>query len=234
VSNKFGNCTDRREFLKGMAAISAASGLSSVIAAQQLPQNMNSVAGFAGKFNAIQMGPHTMLDEGIDHALDLIQETAAINCVMVYSHTYHSDLRKPPQMLATDHGVPVRDMRNRKLPSVWIKHHEQYFKNTSLRHPETDSSYEYADRDLLKEMVEPCRKRGMKLYARILEGGGPRVAGLIKNYSSIVTRDVTAIPQPRRAGTIPTTAPGGMTRWKTCSATISSTACNGARSAWAR
>jgi hypothetical protein len=30
-------------------------------------------------FNAIQMGPHTMLDEGIERCLDLIQETAGIN-----------------------------------------------------------------------------------------------------------------------------------------------------------
>src|SRR5205807_757068 len=86
------------------------------------------------RFNAIQMGPHTMLDEGIERALDLIQETAAINAVMVYSHTYHSDIRKPPQMLAADHGVPPREMRGRKLPAVWVKQHEQYFHDTTLRH----------------------------------------------------------------------------------------------------
>jgi hypothetical protein len=67
-------------------------------------------------FNAIQMGPHTMLDEGIERCLDLIQDTAAINALMVYSHTYHDDLKKPPAVLAADHGVPPRDMRNRKLP----------------------------------------------------------------------------------------------------------------------
>jgi hypothetical protein len=67
-------------------------------------------------FNAIQMGPHTMLDEGIERCLDLIQETAAINALMIYSHTYHGDIRKPAQFLASDHGVPPREMRNRKLP----------------------------------------------------------------------------------------------------------------------
>src|SRR5215471_15637091 len=120
-------------------------------------------------FNAIQMGPHTMLDEGIDRALDLIQETAAINAVMVYSHTYHGDIRKPPQMLATDHGVPPREMRGRKLPAVWVKPHEQYYKNTTLRHHIPDSSYEYAARDLFQEVQEPARKRGMKVYARICD-----------------------------------------------------------------
>ena len=85
------------------------------------------------KFNGIQMGPHTILDEGIERCLDLIQETAAINALFVYSHTYHDDLKKPPQVLAADHGVPPRDMRSRKLPSVWVKHHEEAFHGTTLR-----------------------------------------------------------------------------------------------------
>ena len=45
------------------------------------------------------MGPHTMLDEGIERCLDLIQGTAAINAMMVYSHAYHDDLRKGPHPL---------------------------------------------------------------------------------------------------------------------------------------
>ena len=142
------------------------------------------------RFNGIQMGPHTMLDEGIERCLDLIQETAAINAVMVYSHTYHGDIRKPAQLLATDHGVPPREMRGRKLPSVWVRHHEEAFRDTSLRHEKVDSSFEYANRDLFAELLEPCRKRGMKLYARILEGSGAATARTIENYSKVETVDV--------------------------------------------
>jgi hypothetical protein len=171
--------SDRRTFLKGAAAASAVSAL----AAAPAPPKSD-------PFNGIQMGPHTILDEGIDRCLDLIQDTAAINALMVYSHTYHGDIRKPPQMLASDHGVPPRPMSGRKLPSVWVKHHEQYFQNTALRHQKADSSFEYADRDLLAELVEPCRKRGMKLYARILEGSGTAVARMIQNFAQVETVDV--------------------------------------------
>ena len=45
------------------------------------------------------MGPHTMLDEGIERCLDLIQETAGINALLLYSHTY-DEFSKPPQVLA--------------------------------------------------------------------------------------------------------------------------------------
>src|SRR5690349_5759045 len=113
----------RRDFLRGAVTASAISALTGDGAAQQ-----------ADRFNGIQMGPHTILDEGIERCLDLIQETAAINALLVYSHTYYADIRKPPQMLASDHGIPPRPMSGRKLPAVWVRHHEQYFKGTALRH----------------------------------------------------------------------------------------------------
>jgi hypothetical protein len=165
----------RRQFLKTLAA---APLLPAAASPQQPPGHT--------MFNAIQMGPHTMLDEGIERCLDLIQETAAINALMIYSHTYHGDIRKPAQMLAADHGVPARDMRNRKLPAVWVKTHQQLYKNTTLRHQVPDSSFEYADRDLFEEVQEPARRRGVKVYARILEGASPT----IQNFSKVQTRDV--------------------------------------------
>ena len=137
-------------------------------------------------FNGIQMGPHTMLDEGIDHCLDLIQQTAGINALMIYSHTYGGDIRKPAQFLAPDHGVPPREMRNRKFPSVWVRHHDQYYKDTTLRHQVPDSTYEYANRNLFEEVQEPARQRGMKVYARILEAASPAIQG----FSKVTTRDV--------------------------------------------
>jgi hypothetical protein len=172
---------DRRKLLRTVAA----GAMLPALAADQ-PQ-----AGSARTlFNAIQMGPHTMLDEGIERCLDLIQETAGINALMIYSHTYHGDIRKPPQFLATDHGVSPREMRGRKLPAVWVKPHAQYYRDTTLRHQVPDSSFEYAGRDLFHEVQEPARKRGMKVYARILEGASPT----IQNFSNVATRDIYGKP----------------------------------------
>src|SRR5215469_2369863 len=115
----------RREFLAGMAASAQAQ-----VAAPQ--------GKLADRFNAIQMGPHSLCDEGIDHVLDLIADSAAVNTVMVYSHIYHGGYGKPLAWFAPDHGVTPRDTRNRKLPIVWVKQHDQYFRNTTLRHPAPD------------------------------------------------------------------------------------------------
>jgi hypothetical protein len=166
--------TGRRDFLKGAVFAGIVSR-----AGAQPPE----------RFNGIQMGPNTMLDEGIDRCLDLIQETAAINAVLVYSHTY-DEFNKPLEILAADHGVPPRDMRKRKLPAVWVRHHEEAFKNTALRHQRVDNTFEYSGRDLFAELVEPCRKRGIKLYARILEDPGRVAQTSIANYSRVLTVDV--------------------------------------------
>ena len=171
----------RRTFLKTIAGAPMATAMAAG-EPQTAPKRL--------LFNAIQMGPHTMLDEGIDRCLDLVQETAAINALMIYSHTYHGDIRKPAQLLAPDHGVPPREMRDRKLPAVWVRTHEQYYKNTTLRHQVPDSSFEYSGRDLFQDVQQPARRRGMKVYARILEGASPT----IHNFSKVATRDVYGKP----------------------------------------
>ena len=176
----------RRDFIRQTAGVSA---LAQTAAAQQRPQT-------ADKFIGIQMGPHSLLDEGIDRCLDLIQDTAAVNAVLVYSQTYHMEMRRPLQTLAQDHGVAVKEMRGRRLPLVWMKPHDEYYSGTVLRHQKIDATCEYADRDLFAELVEPMRKRRMKLYARILEGSGPIAMRSIANFSRVLIHDVYGRPHP--------------------------------------
>src|SRR5215467_12139784 len=167
--------TDRRDFIRNLVSMAVASRAASAVewAEPAQPDPSPTMVG-------IQMGPHTMLDEGIEYCLDLIQKTAAINTIFVYSHAYGGDLRKPLTMLATDHGVPVKDQQARNLPLVWVRQHDQYFKDTSLRHPAVDASFDYHDRDLFTEMMKPLRARGMKIYARILESGGHGIVNFAK------------------------------------------------------
>ena len=147
--------------------------------------------GRSAKFNGIQMGPHTILDEGIERTLDLIQSTAGVNVVMPYSHAYNGALIKALRDRA-DHGVPLTDNTGRKFPLVWVKTHDQYYKDTTLRHQVVDDTFEHHTRDLFAELVEPARTRGMKVYARVLESSG--MSRLVANYSKVVTRDVNGRP----------------------------------------
>jgi len=194
----------RRDFMRQLAALAAAAevgllsreGLAAAQAVGAAPAAGESPAAAAsptlppdfkpaGTFNGIQMGPHTMLDEGIERTLDLIGETAGINAVLPYSHGYNNAFIKQLRDRA-DHGVPLTDNRGRRFPMVWVKTHEQYYKDTTLRHQVVDESYEHAKRDLFQEMTEPAHQRGMKVFARVLEAGGRSIA----NFSKVVTRDV--------------------------------------------
>jgi len=187
----------RGDFLKQLAAVIATaqfSGLGSPRSANGQPTGTPASRTFPvappENLVGIQMGPHTMLDEGIEHSLDLCQETASIDTIFTYCHSYGGDVHKPLAWLATDHGVPVIDQRTRKLPNVWVKQHDQYYKNTTLRHPKVDSTFAYHDRDLFAEMIKPLRARQMKVYPRILEAGGRG----IENFSKVVTVNVYGKP----------------------------------------
>ena len=98
------------------------------------------------------MGPHTILDEGIERTLDLIAETAAINAVMPYSHAYNAALVKPLRDRA-DHGVPLTDNAGRKFPLVWVRTHDRVLRGhdapASGRRCHASSTH---DRDLFAEM----------------------------------------------------------------------------------
>ena len=174
--------TDRREFLQNLAAL--------VAAAPFHPSSLQPPASSLQRLIGIQMGAHTMLDEGIEPCLDLCRETAGIDTLMTYSHAYGGDVRKPIEWLATDHGKPPIDQRSRKLPQVYVKVHDQYYKDTSLRHQKVDASFAYSDRDLFAEMREPATKRGMKIYARILESGSREV----QNVAKVATINVHGRP----------------------------------------
>ncbi len=120
-------------------------------------------------FAGIQIGPHSLLDEGIDRCLDRLQETAGINTLLCYSHTYHMSYNSPPEILANDHGIEVRDMRRRKLPRVWVRHDPGRFRGSAIGHQQSRKDLEYHDRDVFSELIEAATKRGMKVHARMLE-----------------------------------------------------------------
>ncbi|MFD0675898.1 MULTISPECIES: hypothetical protein [unclassified Paenibacillus] len=141
-------------------------------------------------FIGIQLGPQSVYDEGVDHCLDIIQEQGRVNTIIVSTHSYYGAHGRSAQALAPDHGVPVRDERSRNTTKVWIKHHEQYFGGTFLRHKRDPATEEYADRDVLEDLQGPIRKRGMKLYARILEPHQRRPVQFIDNWPKIMSIDV--------------------------------------------
>lgn len=145
----------------------------------------------------IQVAGHSLLDEGMERCLDTIQGTCAANTLFLYSHSYYAAQGRAPELYA-DHGLPIKDERKRRITRVWLRHHAGAFKGTSLAVPEPDN--EYGDRDLFTEAIEDCRKRGLHLYARILEPDYTKLQGRVKNAEMAMSigLDGKLSPQPCR------------------------------------
>jgi hypothetical protein len=190
----------RRDFMRDVAAMAAATRAMRFErsdpqfgAAKEFDPNrpLNAPEEF---FIGIQMGPHSLFDEGFDQCLDFIQMTADVNAVLVYSQTYLNEAQRPLETLAQDHGALVKDLRGRKLPFIWTRPREGYYGNTVLRYASPDKDAEFANRDLFVELLDPVRRRGIKLYARILEVTGPMAMRGIVNFEKVLAVDVYGKP----------------------------------------
>ena len=95
--------TTRREFLANTAAaVAAASPLSSEV-----------IRAATAKMIGIQVGAVSFVDEGIDQALDILQDLGAVNTVCLTTFTYGRGLagRRIPGRHFPDHGVQESDER---------------------------------------------------------------------------------------------------------------------------
>jgi len=71
-----------------------------------------------------------------------------------------------------------------------VRHHDEYFRNTVLRHPVTAPDREYANRDVFAELLAPCRKRGIRLYPRMLDPFRSEFAEIIPNWTRVLGADL--------------------------------------------
>ena len=89
-----------------------------------------------------------------------MKELAGVNTVMTFSHDHVFRQYRPGY-------APKTDTKGHALTNVWVKTHEKYYANPDFQGK--DFSAKYADRDILDELEEAARPRGMKVFARILE-----------------------------------------------------------------
>lgn len=184
---------NRRAFL-AQTSVAATSALAPhVIRAAAAPATPKSTAG-GTPFVGVQIQPHSFYDEGVERVLDTLQETAGINALLIYSHTFSSwGGNVPIEVLASDHGVPVRDPAQRKFRKVWVRQSPDIFKGLPVRTPGEDPAAEYLQRDLFAELREPCRRRGMKLMARILAPAAEASSDLFSGQESVMTQTIDGI-----------------------------------------
>lgn len=107
----------------------------------------------------MQIGPHSLFDEGVENCLDGLRQTADINAIFVYSHTYYGGGRAA--------WNPRKG--NRPLTRVWVRTNQKRYHKALLRHPSPSAHEEYAGRDVLAETIPAAREREMRVFVRLFD-----------------------------------------------------------------
>lgn len=191
-SNGGNKRSSRRSFLKKATVVSAAAVLgrpalaggaepaisssASQVTAQQPP---------ARKFIAIQVGAVSFVDEGVDKVLDIFQEKARVNALMLAVFTYGRGIagRQIPGQPLPDHGVQEYDTKTFHGGSYAAVHPEYYSKTSfkEFRAPDL------GDFDLLAAVVPKAKARGIESYCWVEDVYNPRY---LVNFEKVAEVDV--------------------------------------------
>ncbi|WP_169977348.1 alpha-amylase family protein [Tautonia rosea] len=179
-----GPAIDRRSFLGLLGGAAAAASPAAAIPARSAEDR---------PFVGIQVQPHSFYDEGIDRVLDNV-ERAEINTLLIYSHLFAAAADVPLETLAPDHGVAPRDPRGRTFRRIWARPTPGLYDGLPLSFADDPPEAEHAGRDLFADLIEPCRRRGIKRMARILVPSGSKTKGRIPGWNAVRQVDLDGRP----------------------------------------
>lgn len=168
---------NRRDFLSTSAAAAAASAT--------LPrlQAAEAAKAPATPFVGVQLGAHTVFDEGAERVLDNLA-SAEVNALFIYSHMYQAFAnQRDIEDLAPDHGVAPIDPKTRRFSPVWAKPNERFYANTKFRHFKPGPEWDLHDKDVFEAIIGPAHQRGIKVYARALAPDVSDMAPLMPEFA---------------------------------------------------
>lgn len=186
--------TSRRRFLQQVLTVAGAASLSRQRLVQALGESKP--ADQSRPFVGVHIAAHSFYDEGIDHCLDFLRDTAGVNTLFVTSNSYYGAMFRP-KAAQGDHGVPIRDGKGRKVTKIFFKPDEKHYAGTTLRHKPLDPALEYSGREVFADIAEAALQRGMKIYERMYEPAGDGLVGNILGAEKIRTVDVFGEPGER-------------------------------------
>lgn len=181
------NEPSRREFLRGASAVPLAAMMGRGLFGPS-PQNATRPArqqapSAPKKFVAIQIGARSFVDEGVDRALDTLQQTAGVNVIMPAVFTYGRGLagRQVPGEPLPDHGVREYDEIH---GGSYARVHPDFYGDSVIKDIRAP---ELGDFDILTDVIPKAKARGMLTYALFEEVYNPR---LIPNFEKVAEVDV--------------------------------------------
>src|SRR5438128_2124522 len=117
------------------------------------------------KMIGVQVGAVSFVDEGVNQALDVLQELGAANTIFLTTFTYGRGLggRQIPGQPFPDHGNPESDEKTFHGGN-YATPHTEYYRSTVLKQTRAP---DHGDLDIVASVLPGARKRGMKLFCSI-------------------------------------------------------------------
>jgi hypothetical protein len=111
-------------------------------------------------FVGIQIGAISFIDEGVEAVLDLLQEKAGVNALLISALSWSRGNAGRASFGFPDHGVQEPDNLQ---GGAFFKPNPLYYENTFHKHFEAPDPL-YKDFDTFADVIPAARKRGMKVY----------------------------------------------------------------------
>ncbi|MGH9352410.1 MAG: twin-arginine translocation signal domain-containing protein [Terriglobia bacterium] len=165
----------RRDFLKGVSAAAVAGGIPIGLGSLAVPEASGArpqLNNNKEKFVGIQIGGVSFTDEGVDKVLDILQERAGVNALMLVTFAYGREVagRQLPNQPLPDHGVQQYDT-NTFHGGNYAEVHPEFYRDTAfhdLRAPDLGKF------DILGDVIPKAKARKIKSYCWFIDDINPR------------------------------------------------------------
>ncbi len=125
-------------------------------------------------FVGIQIGAISFVDEGVEEVLDILQETAGVNALLISALSWSIGNAGRAAFGFPDHGVPAADnLRG----GGFFSPDPRYYKNTHLDQFAAPDEL-YAGFDTLADVIPAARRRGMAVYTYYCETASSAIRSL--------------------------------------------------------
>ena len=175
----------RRAFLRLCSACAAFLGQSSVRMARSAPQRTPAAVKHRPHVVAIQMKPYAWVDEGVEKALDTIQQKGAVNTVWAYTYDF-AEARMTPDgpIPLPDHGKPGSSTF---VGGAFYDYDPKYFRDTILR---DFRAPDYGKFNVITEVAPKAKARGMDFFAWDYNNSPAIMSRSLPNLSKVAEVDV--------------------------------------------
>jgi hypothetical protein len=158
----------------------------SVPRAEAAPQRNRAAVKNRKNFVAIQMKAHAWIDEGIDRALDNLQQKGNVNTVWAYTYDYEMGPRNTPTS-----GIPLPDHGAYGDPrfsgGAFYDYNPKYFRNTMLSE---FRSPDFGKFNVIAEVAPKCKARGMDFFCWDYNNESRRMVRNLPNAAKVTEIDL--------------------------------------------